>query len=88
MPADCCGCSTSACGDTQRCATCLQTVAKGLKRLRKEKAAFNTMTELADKLLNTGEYGIYSIPKEDLEDAVDAVRGSLTDARTGSSSTA
>eukprot|EP01052_Picozoa_sp_SAG31_P011328 SAG31_NODE_639_length_13309_cov_4.008468_5_plen_95_part_00 len=52
----------------------LQTVAKGLKRLRKEKTAFEAMTELADKLLNNGDYGIYSISKEDLEDAVDAVR--------------
>ncbi len=57
-----------------------QTVAKGLKRLRKEKATFNTMTELADKLLNTGDYGIYSTPKEDLEDAIDAVRDSRANA--------
>ena len=35
-----------------------ETTAKGLKRLRKDKPKFNTMTELADKLLNgAGDYG-------------------------------
>ena len=48
-----------------------ETCAKGLKRLRKEKAQFDTMTELADRLMNSGEYGIYQIPKEDLADMVD-----------------
>lgn len=49
-----------------------ENAAQAIKRLRSQKEAMAKLTDLASELLNAGQYDIYSVAREDLQDAVDA----------------
>lgn len=49
-----------------------ENAAQAIKRLRSQKEAMAMLTDLASELLNAGQYDIYSVSREDLQDAVDA----------------